>query len=54
MQISKKELERMYYGNTNKDVCQRLGISTPTLIDLLKRTGIKLKGKGQANKIEVV
>ena len=58
--ITKQELEKLYYSKRNKDVCKELDISEPTLNYLLKKSGIKLKGKGGGftvkaqRKIEIV
>ena len=46
MELSKEELRDMYYSMKNKELCKKLGISNVTLIALLKRSGIKLKGPG--------
>lgn len=46
MQITKESLERLYTDNTNKVVCDVLGITNPTLVSYLKHYGIELKGKG--------
>jgi len=49
MQITKNELEKIYYENKNQIVCERLNISHPTLIKKLKENNIALKGKGAGN-----
>jgi len=46
MDITKKRLEDLYKNNPNKVVCEKLGISNPTLISYLKKYGIETKGKG--------
>jgi len=46
MKITKEELEQLYKDNPNKVVCERLGITNPTLISYLKRYNIKTKGRG--------
>ncbi len=53
--ITKQELQKMYDTMKNKDIAEKLGVSTTTLISLLKRAGIKMKGKGRGSqKIELV
>jgi hypothetical protein len=47
MEITKKELEKLYKENSNSAVCKKLGISSPTLILYLKKCNIPLKGKGK-------
>lgn len=57
MKISKADLEKLYHKKLNKDVCMELGISLPTLLLMLKRNGIALKGPGNRilrRKIEVI
>jgi len=46
MKITKSELKKMYKENTNKEICEKLGITNPTLVSYLKKFGIPLKGKG--------
>jgi len=46
MTITKEELERLYMNNSNKFVCEKLGITNTTLITYLKKNGIKTKGRG--------
>ena len=46
MKITKEQLEQLYMDNPNKVVCERLGITNPTLISYLKRYGIETKGRG--------
>ncbi len=42
-QITKEELENKYRAMSNKELCDELEISPPTLFRLLKDAGIKLK-----------
>jgi hypothetical protein len=49
MKITKKELEKLYKENPNKVVCEKLGITNPTLVSYLKKLGIEQKGKGRHN-----
>ena len=51
MEITKKELEKLYKENNNGIVCKKLGISSPTLISYLKKCNIPLKGKGKKSLI---
>jgi hypothetical protein len=56
MNIKIEYLKELYENNSNKFVCEKLGISNPTLISLLNRAGIPLKGKGnrqEKNKIKL-
>lgn len=48
-QITKQELQKMYDTMKNKDIAEKLGISLPTLTSLLKKAGIKMKGKGRGS-----
>jgi len=50
MEITKSALEELYRANTNRTVCEQLGISELTLIRYLKDNGIALKGKGAMSK----
>lgn len=57
MSIGSAELKRLYEEMSNKELCKKLGVSNPTLIGMLKRGGIELKGKGNRTekaKIKVV
>lgn len=47
--ITKEELQRMYDTMTNKEIADKLGVSTQTLITTLKKAGIKMKGKGRGS-----
>ena len=40
--------------NTNKEAADILGVSNVTLIEMIKRAGIELKGKGYPNNYEIV
>ncbi len=46
MKLAKQDLQDMYYSMSNKGLCKKLGITNATLISLLKRNGIILKGPG--------
>jgi hypothetical protein len=46
LKITSRELEQLYLENSNKYVCEYLGITTSTLVRYLKRYNIGLKGKG--------
>ena len=59
MTITKIELQELYENNSNAYVCEKLGISVPTLLRYLRDAGIPLKGSGQGRmttdkKIKVV
>ncbi len=47
--ITKKELEDLYHSMSNKDLANKLSLSHQGLIDLLKKAGITMKGKGKKN-----
>lgn len=44
--IKKTRLEHMYRTLKSKDVCKKLNISMPTLMNMLRASDIKLKGIG--------
>ena len=50
MEITKRELENLYYNNHNKEVCRVLNITNPTLVKYLQLAKITLKGKGNKDK----
>lgn len=57
MRITKEKLSSLYHSMKSKEVCIRLKISLPTLIRLIKKSNIPLKGKGNPwprAKVEVV
>lgn len=57
MKLKKEELEKMYRSMSNEDLAKKLGISKVTLVELLRKNGIPLKGKGNfhnAPKIEIL
>lgn len=49
MEITKSELEQLYRTKKNKEVCEILGITPPTLGNYIKKMKIKQKGKGSTN-----
>jgi DNA-binding NtrC family response regulator len=49
MEITKQELEEIYYNNTNKKTAKILKISTTTLNKHIKRAGITFKGRGKGS-----
>ena len=53
-QITKINLEKLYYSNTNEKVCAELGVSKVTLIAMITKAGISPKGKGYQKKYKVV
>ena len=46
MSITKEQLAKKYNSMKSKDLCSELGISYPTLRNLLIEAGIPLKGRG--------
>lgn len=44
--MTRVDLMELYISMKNKDLCKQLGITNPTLVSLLKRNDIPLKGKG--------
>ncbi len=44
--LTKQELQNLYLKKTNKEICESLKITMPTLLSALKKAGIKLKGSG--------
>lgn len=44
--ISKKVLQNFYNTHTNLETCKKFGISETTLMKILKKNGIKMKGSG--------
>lgn len=52
--ITKEYLQREYYKKTNTQLCKELGVTKPTLIQMVDKAGIKRKGKGFHRKYEVV
>ena len=53
-EISKEELKKIYYDNTNLEAAEILGVSKTTLIEMINRAGIKRKEKGNKSKYEIV
>ena len=43
--ISKTELAKVYYDNTNQNAMKILEVSQGTLISMVKNAGLPLKGK---------
>jgi|AntAceMinimDraft_17_1070374.scaffolds.fasta_scaffold103202_3 maleate cis-trans isomerase len=52
--ITKEELQKIYYENNNFDAAFLLGVSKVTLIKMVTDAGIELKGKGYAQKYFVL
>lgn len=46
LSITRQELEQLYLSKKNKEVCQILKITMPTLLSYLKKNRISLKGSG--------
>lgn len=54
MDITKKELQKMYDSMSNQQLADKLKMSKPTLSKLLKDNDIKLKGSGNGyNKLKI-
>ena len=47
--LTRIKLAELYESMDNKDLCKQLDITNPTLISLLKKNDIPLKGKGNRN-----
>lgn len=45
-EITKEELQELYFTKPNKEICRSLNITNATLVSYLKKFGIPLKGKG--------
>ena len=55
LSLTKKELEDIYYNNTNIKACEILKVSNVTLLKYVRNAGIPLKGAGVTfRKINVV
>lgn len=57
MQITRQDLEKIYYENTNQQAAKILKISMTTLTKYIKQNDIKLKGSGRIkkqNKIRII
>lgn len=56
IEISKSELEAKYLKLTNEELARELHISEPTLLKLLRKHGITLKGKGygSSSKVKII
>lgn len=52
--ITKEELRKIYYQNTNEEAAKKLDVSKVTLIKMIADAGIEPKGKGYAQKYLVV
>ena len=48
--ITIQELKSLYNKHSNKYVCEKLRISQPTLLLMLRKVNIKLKGMGNRTK----
>lgn len=49
IELTKADLEQKYLNSTNAELAITLGISEPTLLKLLRKNSIPLKGKGYAS-----
>jgi hypothetical protein len=46
IEIRKEELQELYLTKKNREICNILQISMPTLMSYLKKAKIELKGSG--------
>jgi|DEB0MinimDraft_10_1074344.scaffolds.fasta_scaffold32284_2 Mn-dependent DtxR family transcriptional regulator len=53
IQLSKTQLEQKYKSTTVKKLAEELKISPPTLIKLIKDSGIELKRSNVSNKVKI-
>ena len=52
--ITKEDLQKIYYDNTNDVAAELLKVSKITLIDMVKRAGIEPKGKNNRLKYNII
>lgn len=52
--ITKKDLQKIYYDHTNDVAAEMLKVSKITLIDMVKRAGIEPKGKSNRLKYNII
>ena len=50
MKLTKEELQKIYWENSNKKACKILGVTNSTLTKYLREFNIALKGSGNRNK----
>jgi intein-encoded DNA endonuclease-like protein len=50
-ELNKTDLINLYINKSNQEVCKILNISHNTLLRMLKKANIKLKGKGNKNPV---
>jgi len=54
MEITKKQLEDIYYNNTIIEACKILNITAPTLLSYVDKHNIERKGKGRGQSLKVI
>lgn len=52
--LTKQELQNLYLTKTNKEICESLEITMPTLLSALKKAGIELKGSGNRKSKSII
>lgn len=53
-EITKEDLQKLYYEHTAKEAADKLGISTSCLYEYLKQKNIPHKGRGRKRKINII
>lgn len=46
-EISKQELQKIYYENSQIDASKKLGVCIATMLTYIKKSKIKMKGAGR-------
>jgi len=54
IQLTKQELQSLYLTKTNREICESLEITMPTLLSALKKAGIELKGSGNRKSKSII
>lgn len=52
--ITKEEFKMLYYSMTNDELAEDLNVTKQTVFELVKKFGIKPKGKGYHRKINII
>ena len=52
--ITKEELSKIYYSNTNKEAMKILGVCQDTLIAMVKKAGLQPKGKAYGKRKYII
>lgn len=53
-EITKEDLQKLYYEHTAKEAADKLGISTSCLYEYLNQYKIPHKGRGRKRKINII